>query len=62
MQESKFDSMKVPALQWGLAKEDEARAVYLAEASEFHIGLSHTNAELHVNPNFRQLGTSPDAI
>ena len=62
MQESNFDSMKVPALQWGLAKEDEARAAYLAKTSEYHVGLSHTNAGLHVNPNFPHLGASPDAI
>ena len=61
MQESKFDSMKVPALQWGISKEDEARAAYLAEASEYHVGLSHTNAGLHVNPDFPHLGASPDA-
>ena len=62
MQESKFDSMKVPALQWGLAKEDEARAAYLAKTSEYHVGLSLTNVGLQVNPNFPHLGASPDAI
>ena len=62
MQESKFDSMKLPVLQWGLAKEDETRAAYLAEASGYQVGLSHTNAGLHVNPNFPHLGASPEAI
>ena len=54
--------MKVPALQWGLAGEGEARAAYFAEASEYHGGLGHTNVGLHVNPSFPHLGASPDAI
>ena len=63
MQGSKFDPMKVPAVQWELAKKDEARTAYLAEVSEYHhVGLSHTNAGLHVKPNFPHLGTSPDVI
>ena len=62
MRESKFDSMKVPALRWGIVKEDEARAEYLARASDDHVELMHESAGLHVNPNFPHLGASPDGV
>ena len=62
LEESSFDSMKVPALRWGLTHEDQARSDYIKEASVHHVNFTYSDSGLHVNPRFPHLGASPDGM
>ena len=62
MQKSRFNSAKVPALQWGLSKEVQARTDYIVAAKGQHVNLEYFNSGLHVNPSFPHLGATPDGI
>ena len=62
LQETKFDSSKVPALHWGISNEDEARKDYLEAAQQKHVDLHCSTAGLHVNPTYPHLGATPDGI
>lgn len=62
MGEYKFDSTKVPALNWGITHEDIAREEYIALVSEGHVEFVCFASGLHVNPRFPHLGATPDGV
>ena len=62
MQESRFDSFKTPALNWGITNEDKAQGAYWELVLEIHSNLEYFDSGLHVNPNFSHLGVTPDGI
>ena len=62
MQESRSDSMKIPALHWGITNEDIAWKAYLESVQETHSNLEYFDSGLHVNLNFPHLGATPDGI
>ena len=62
MGEYKFDSTKVPALNWGITHEDIARKEYIALVLEDHVELECVESGLHVNPLFPHLGATPDGV
>ena len=53
MQKSRFNSAKVPALQWGLS---------IVAAKGQLVNLEYFNSGLHVNPSFPHLGATPDGM
>ena len=62
LQRSKFDHMKVPALNWGLNNEDNARICYTEMMEESHVNFRLFPCGLYINPSFPHLGATPDGI
>ena len=58
---SKTDISHIPAIQWGISKEDTAKREYIREMSS-HSQFEYTTAGLVVNPLFPHLGASPDGF
>jgi len=55
----KVDS--IPAVKWGINKEDTARQAYIKEMSS-HQDFSCTKVGLVINPFYPHLGASPDGF
>lgn len=62
MNETKFDSMKVPALHWGITNEPKACNEYIERAIEVHEGFCFQPAGLFINTTLPHLGASPDGL
>ena len=62
MSVTNINSMKVPALQWGITNEPKACAKYVESATELHEGFSFQPAGLFVNTALPHLGASPDGL
>ena len=62
LQRSKFDHTKVPALNWGLNNEDNARICYTEMMEESHVNFRFFPCGLYINPSFPHLGATPDGI
>ena len=56
------DISHIPAIKWGVEKEDTARREYIAKMSSLHQGFRCTLTGLVVNPQYPFLGASPDAL
>ena len=56
------DISHLPAVKWGIEKEDTARKEYVAKISPLHQGFKCTLVGLVVNPQYPHLGASPDAL
>ena len=52
----------IPAVKWGIMKEDTARQAYMEEMMLSHQGFSCTKAGLIINPLYPHLGASPDGF
>ncbi len=57
-----FDSTKVPALNWGITNEGNARKQYTEAMKALHVNFKIFSCGLYVNPSFPHLGASPDGI
>ena len=62
MGESRLDSMRIPALDWGIKNEATARKAYLQRAKETHTNLKFQPAGLHMDIQHPHLGASPDGL
>ena len=62
MQDKKFDSTKVPALNWGISNECIARESYLRMQENEHDNLEYRPAGLHLHESYSYLAASPDGI
>lgn len=62
MQDNKFDSSKVPALQWGISNECVARESYLQSQGIEHDNLEYRPAGLHIHTSYSYLAASPDGV
>ena len=56
------DISHIPAIKWGIEKEDLARRHYIAEMASLHQGFQCTMSGLVVDPQYPFLGASPDAL
>lgn len=56
------DLSHIPAIKWGIDKEDEARRQYTEEMSACHQNFYCKPCGLVVNPLYPHLGASPDGI
>ena len=57
-----MDISHIPAIKWGIEKEDIVRREYIAKISSMHQGFQCTLTWLVVNPQYPFLGASPDAL
>ena len=56
------DLSHIPAVKWGINKEDTARQAYTEEMMSSHQDFSCTKAGLVINPLYPHLGASPDGF
>ena len=56
------DLSHIPAVKWGIIKEDTARQAYIEEMMLLHQGFSCTKAGLVINPLYPHLGASSDGF
>lgn len=52
----------IPAIKWGIEKEDTAREEYTTEMSQLHENFRCTTAGLVINPQYPHLGATPDGF
>ena len=55
------DLSHIPAVKWGLSKENDARQAYIKEMS-CHQDFSCTKSGFVINPLYPHLGASPDGF
>ena len=56
------DISNIPAIKWGIEKEDIARLEYVTQSSPLHQEFKCISVGLIVNPLYPHLGASPDAL
>ena len=61
-QRKRFDSSKIPAIQWGIENEAVAREEYLRENRECHQDLVFRPAGLYIHKDYSYLAASPDGV
>ena len=62
MSSAEKDYAKVPAVEWGIDHENEARDAYVKKMKETHQSFEIELAGLYVNPLSPHLGASPDGL
>ena len=62
MSQSQINSMRVPALCWGITNEPTACKAYVDKMQALHDEFRYERAGLFINPAFPHLGTSPDGL
>ena len=61
MKENRFNSCKVPALQWGISNEPNACKAFM-KGKKQHEEFCYQPAGLFINPDFPHLSASPDGL
>ena len=59
---TKEDLSHIPAIKWGIEKEDTTREEYTRKMSQLHENFKCTTAGLVVNPQYPHLGATPDGF
>jgi len=54
--------IRIPAIKWGIEKEDIARSSHVAKVSVLHQGFECKSSGLVVNCRYPHLGASPDGL